>query len=235
MPVTVEIADPHATDENFEAVFSYFAYVDETFSTYKPTSEIMRINRGEIAPADYTDDMKEVLELSEKTKRETDGFFDIRTPGGTLDPSGLVKGWAIYHAAKLLRLRGISTFFIDAGGDIQAEGNVWKIGIKNPLNEVEIVKVLYIKDRGVATSGTYIRGHHIYDPRQGGAPVNDIVSLTVIGPNVYEADRFATAAFAMGRKGIDFIDNLKGFEGYMINTAGIAVMTSGFEAYVQKN
>ncbi len=65
----------------------------------------------------------------------------------------------------------------------------------------EIVKVLAISDRGVATSGTYIRGQHIYNPVTGGLPDPEIVSITVIGPDIYEADCYATAAFAMGRKG----------------------------------
>ena len=66
----------------------------------------------------------------------------------------------------------------------------------------------------------------------------DIVSLSVIGPNIYEADRFATAAFAMGRKGIEFIENLnvdsgpRMFEGYMIDSKGIATMTSDFDKYI---
>lgn len=64
---------------------------------------------------------------------------------------------------------------------------------------------------------------------------NDIVSFTVIGPNVYEADRFATAVFVMGREGIMFVEHLVGFEGYMIDNKGIATMTSGFEKYVTKN
>jgi thiamine biosynthesis lipoprotein len=63
-------------------------------------------------------------------------------------------------------------------------------------------------------------------------PLQDIVSLTVIGPNVYEADRFATAAFAMGKRGIYFIEQLPGFEGYMIDAAARATFTSGFERYV---
>jgi len=56
--------------------------------------------------------------------------------------------------------------------------------------------VVYVTDEGIATSGTYLRGEHIYNPKTGEA-ASEIVSLTVIGPNIYEADRFATAAFAM--------------------------------------
>jgi thiamine biosynthesis lipoprotein len=86
---------------------------------------------------------------------------------------------------------------------------------------------------GIATSGTYIRGRHIYDPFAAeGQSIDEIVSLTVLGPNVYEADRFATAAFAMGPAGIHFIERESGLEGYMIGKNGIATMTSGFAEYV---
>ena len=74
----------------------------------------------------------------------------------------------------------------------------------------EHVKVLALTDQGIATSGTAIRGQHIYNPHQPDASIQDIVSLTVIGPNIYEADRFATAAFAMGKEGIRFIANVAG-------------------------
>jgi len=60
----------------------------------------------------------------------------------------------------------------------------------------------------------------------------EIVSLTVIGPTVYDADRFATAAFAMGRQGIEFLESQKEYEGYMIDAKGIATYTNGFEQYV---
>ena len=76
------------------------------------------------------------------------------------------------------------------------------------------------------------RKYGIYNPKDT-APFNpDIVSLTVIGPNVYEADRFATAAFAMGRAGILFIENLADFEGYMIDQHRQATFTSNFARYV---
>ena len=88
------------------------------------------------------------------------------------------------------------------------------------------------KGCGIATSGTYVRGQHIYDPRRPGRPIEDIVSLTVIGPDVLEADRFSTAAFAMGRSGIHFIEELAGFEGYVVDSGGIAIQTSGFKAFV---
>lgn len=231
MPIMVEITDGLTAEKAFDTVFSYFKYIDEKFSTYKDTSEISRINRGELEEGNFSEDMKIVLKLSAQTKSETDNYFDIVNPKGIYDPSGLVKGWSIHNAAKLLRSMGVSEFYIDAGGDVQADGKYWRVGIKNPFSDKEIIKVAYIKDRGIATSGTYIRGQHIYNPHQPSRPISEIVSLTVVGPDIYEADRFATAAFAMGKKGIFFIENLNGFEGYLIDANGIATMTTGFESY----
>lgn len=240
MPVTVEIADAAADEKDIAAVFDYFKYVDEKFSTYKPDSEIMRINRDEVPERDWSDDMAIIFGLAEDTKQRTAGFFDIRRPDGSIDPSGIVKGWAIFQAAKLLESRGRKKFYIDAGGDIQTAGEngtgkPWSIGIKNPLKQNEIVKTIYASGGiGIATSGTYIRGTHIYDPKTG-RPVDEILSITVIGPNIHEADRFATAAFAMGASGIHFIESLPALEGYMIDKQGIATMTKGFADYTQES
>lgn len=241
MPIIVEISDPSATQDDVqddvEAVFAYFDRVDTTFSTYKESSEISRLNRGELSMEQCSRAMKTVLALSERTKAETDGYFDIHH-NGLCDPSGIVKGWAIHNAAHLLEERGRHNFYIDAGGDIQLsgtkDGHPWRVGIRNPFNRQENVKVLALSDCGVATSGTAIRGQHVYNPHQPTMPLLDIVSMTVIGPNVYDADRFATAAFAMGKRGILFLEGLPGFEGYMIDADARATYTSGFERYVQR-
>lgn len=236
MPVEIEIADGDARD-SLEDAFAYLAQVDERFSTYKPDSEISRINRGELAREDASEEMRLVFALAEKTKGETDGYFDMRTPDGLLDPSGIVKGWAIRNASARISRRGHAHHFVNAGGDIamageNADGAPWSVGIRNPFNDAEIVKVVYPKGKGIATSGSYIRGAHVYDPHDPSRPLETLVSLTVIGPDVLEADRFATAAFAMGEAGIAFIERLPGFEGYAIDRDGVATMTSGLETYL---
>lgn len=235
MPIEIEIVAPDAA-EIFEKAFEYLVAVDKRFSTYKEGSEISRINRGEIAEESMSRDMHDIFALAEKTKKETHGFFDMRRPDGLIDPSGIVKGWAIRNTAALIRDAGYKNYFVNAGGDIamagkNEEGKDWSVGIRNPFIISEIEKVVYPRARGIATSGSYIRGDHIYNPHVPGESIQDIVSLTVIGPDVLEADRFATAAFAMGKEGISFIENLPDFEGYMINTEGIATMTSGFKSF----
>ncbi len=234
MPINVEIVDCQ-DQEWFNKVFDYFRYVDEKFSTYKDNSEINRINSRKLELENASEDMRLIFKLAETTKQETKEYFDITKPDGTIDPSGIVKGWAIQEAAKILDVAGSKDFYIDAGADIQARRNAdkpaWKVGIRNPFDREQIVKVVYLHNEGMATSGTYSRGQHIYNPHNPNQELTEVVSLSVIGPNVYEADRFATAAFAMGKEGIYFIESLPGFEGYQIDAQGQALSTTGFEKY----
>lgn len=224
MPITVDIetSDP----DIFKKVFAFFIKVDKKYSPFKKTSEVTKINAGakKISP-----EMQKILDLCAKTKQETNGYFDVYY-NGIFNPSGLVKGWAIFNAGKIIENSGFKKFFVEAGGDIQANGKIWRVGIKNPFNKNQIVKVLKIKNKGVATSGNYERGRHIFNPKTGKA-ADEIAGITVIGPNIYEADRFATAAFAMGKLGINFIEKRQGLEGYMIDKQGMATFTSGFKKY----
>ncbi len=234
MPITVEIVDRDAK-KHFVDIFNYFKEVDAKYSTYKSDSEISQINRG-LPKSKWSAEMKRVLDLCEQTKKDTKGYFNIMH-NGKQDPSGLVKGWAINNAADMLRTRKVDNFYIEAGGDIQVSGHSndkepWTIGIRNPFNIDEVIKAISVSSEGVATSGTYIRGQHIYNPFKPEAKLHQVRSLTVIGPNIYEADRFATAAFAMGLEGIDFIKSVQGLEAYMITDNKMATYTSGFERYV---
>lgn len=236
MPISIAIVDD-APDSLIDQAFAYFAAVDQRFSLYRDDSEITALNTGRITLAQASPDMHEVLALADKTKRETHGYFDIRRADGTLDPSGIVKGWAVRNAAAMIAAGGARHYFVDAGGDVQtggknADGADWILGIRNPFHDQEIIKALALPGKAIATSGTYARGQHIYNPHQSGRPIDAIVSLSIIAADVLEADRFATAAFAMGLDGINFIEMMPSLEGYVVDAQGIATQTSGFGAYV---
>ena len=238
MPITIEIVGDTDRERNaIESAFVFFEAVDARFSTYKTDSEITHFNQGLHNSTELSSEMKEVLSFADETKLATHGYFDSKNPQGLTDPSGIVKGWSIHKVATELRSLGIKNFSIEAGGDIEmsgtnGNGEIWKVGIRNPFNTKEIVKRVQLHNAGIATSGTYIRGAHIYNPHNLEKPIHELVSLSVIGPNAYEADRFATAAFAMGSDGIQFIESLEGFEGYMITKDGQAIFTSNFNQYV---
>ena len=234
MPITVEIVSRSTkVSQTIEETFLFFKKIDQRFSTYKKNSEISKINQG-LSRSEWSQEMIEVMDLCQLTKDQTNGFFDIKHDA-KLDPSGLVKGWAIYNASIELA-KHFTNFYIEAGGDVQVSGhnndqNLWRVGIRNPFNINEIVKVVGLENQAVATSGNYIRGAHVYNPLTN-APILNPVSLSVIGPDIYQADRYATAAYAMGLDGINFIEKQSNLEGYMIDKFGIATKTSNFERYV---
>ncbi len=235
MSVAVEVLD-ECDGSDVDEILDYFHEVDEMFSTYKRTSEISKINRKELRIEDASPDVKKILRLCEETRSLTHGYFDIHVEG-VLDPSGLVKGYAISEASKRLIKKGYKNFYIEIGGDIDIHGlkngQKWKVGVRDPRDTTTTKGVLHLTNVGIATSGTYERGMHIYDPIKKKL-ANEVSSLTVIGPDVYEADRFATAAYAMGKKGIDFLDTIEGVEGYMIARDGKEYLTEGFRNYLKR-
>lgn len=237
MPVTVGIADKGADHALLESCFQLFADVDARFSTYKNDSEISLINAGKIRMDAISTLMTEVFALAEKTRIESGGYFDICRPDGSIDPSGIVKGWAIHNVARRLKASGAFNFFVDAGGDVQASGKAahggdWMTGIRHPFDENAIIETVRLNGSGIATSGNYVRGSHIYNPHDPQSGTGQAVSLTVIGPDVLEADRFATAAFAMGEDGIYFIEDMPDLEGLLVTADGIMTKTTGFGAFV---
>ncbi len=122
MPVEHVMGMPVRVSGDIDAkrVFAWLRWVDATFSTYRPDSEISRLGRGE--RFDPHPLVREVLDRCEELRVETDGWFDA-CAGGRLDPSGYVKGWAVERAAGYGRGRCL----IDAGGDVVLRGE-WRVG-----------------------------------------------------------------------------------------------------------
>jgi len=233
MSVAIEVlGECNGTD--LDEVLDYFHEIDSMFSTYKKTSEISRINRKTLRPENASPEVKKILKLAEETKILTKGYFDIGVEG-IIDPSGLVKGYAINEASKMLVKKGYKNYYIEIGGDIDIRGlkngQKWRVGIRNPHASQNNTRIVHLSNVGIATSGTYERGMHIYDPVKKKL-ASGISSVTVIGINVFEADRMATAVYAMGTKGLDFIETQQNLEGYMVTLEGRELMTTGFEGYL---
>lgn len=232
MPVTLMTPDENAS-KGLEPIFRLFTKVDQRYSPYIEASVTSKMNRGELDENYIDAEFREILDIAEKTRVQTNGHFDVRH-GGTFDPSGIVKGWAIAKAADLFA-KYTSDYYVEAGGDIQVSGineerEPWRIGVRNPFNRNENVAVVSLKNQAIATSGTAIRGKHIYDPTSKES-VSGITSLSIIGKSILDADRFATAAFAMGKSGIEFIEHLPGYEGLMIMDDKRVVKTTGWYKY----
>jgi len=224
MPVTAHVRDPTFRPEGLDAAFAWLRQVDELFSTYRPGSEVCRLDAGTLALADADPLVRAVLARCDALRDETGGAFDARA-GGRLDPSGLVKGWALDRAAALVEAGSLC---LDGGGDLVLRGGPWRVGIRHPLQHERLAAVLELCEGAVATSATYERGEHILDPRTG-RPPEGVLSVTVTGPVLATADAYATAAFAMGAAGPAWTAGLPaGFEAMTILQSGRVLSTPGF-------
>lgn len=225
MPVRALVRDavPAAA---LDGMFAWLRRVDATFSPYRPESEISRLCRGALSPADADPLVREVLDRCEALRIETGGAFDVRH-AGALDPCGLVKGWAVERAAARLTAAGARDFCLDAGGDVAARGGPWRVGIRHPRRRDRLAAVLSVGDAAVATSGAYERGAHITDPRSGRA-ARGVASVTVVGPDLGTADAYATAAFALGAGGPAWTARLDGYDAMTVVAGDRVLSTPGF-------
>ena len=214
MGTGVSLDIPEAKNEViFSDVFELLRQIDAQFSPYKTDSELSRYQQGEIIQEGLSAEMREIMDGCKKFQKLTNGYFSANF-AGKFNPTGYVKGWAIARAGELVKKRGYGTYCIGIGGDILARSGgskEWQIGIQDPTDKSKILNTLSISNGAVATSGNYERGLHIINPKTG-KPANELLSLTVIGPDIIRADVLATAAFAMGKAGVKFVDRQKGYK-----------------------
>lgn len=185
---------------------SYVHQIDQIFSTYKESSEVSRIRRGELLISESSAIVQEIWRLCEIARELTDGAFDpFQERLGGFDPSGYVKGWAADRLADMAAVVGITRLHINAGGDLTIRGGLddlqpWMIGIQHPKKAGSIAAVIPIRDGAVSSSGTYERGAHIYDSSNNAIAIGALAT-SVYGPDGGLADALATALMVAGRDG----------------------------------
>ena len=235
--VSVEVHEPFVPSEALDTMFAQLRAVDTRFSAYKPASEISRLARGDVVEADCSLEVRQVLAACDGLAVTTGGAFDARhhRADGSLDPSGFVKGWALEEAAWLIDSAGGRNYWLNGGGDIVARGESapatpWRVGIRHPGQADRVAAVLAVRDRAVATSGSYERGEHITDPRSGAAPAG-LRSVTVVGPGLAFTDAYATSIYVMGLPGLDWLDAYPAYAALAITDDDRVVWTPGMERY----
>lgn len=234
MPLSIALRGRHAGDARGQAawasVLEELREVDRVFSTYRSDSHVMRLGRGEITLGDCPPQMAEVLGLGEAARLESAGAFDVRRPDADgrihLDPSGVVKGWAVQRAAALLDRLAETDYCLSAGGDmvcrvVDPDAPDWQIGIEDPRDPTRLVARIPVRDGGVATSGLHHRGAHIVDARTGGVP-HGVASVTVVAEELTWADIDATAAFAQGDGALAWLQTRPRRTGIVVREDGTA-------------
>ena len=142
--------------------------------------------------------------------------FLIKTaPKPYLDFNAIAKGYAVDLVAAFLESKNTTDYLVNIGGELRAKGiNVekqsgWTVGIENPNfdGSQSYDKVFVLKDKAMATTGTYRkfkldangnRYAHIINTETGYPTKTNILSVSVIAENCMMADGYATAFQAMG-------------------------------------
>ena len=214
---------------------SWLRHVDRWYSPFRADSYVARLDAGTVRPADCPEEVRDVMRLAREAEVRTDGYFTVRRPDGwggraRLDPSGLVKGWAVERAAAVLeRLEG-TDYCLGAGGDLvcrtrEPSGPHWRVGVEDPLDPARVLAVVPVRNGAVATSGSAHRGAHVVDPHTG-RPPQGVASVTVVGPSLTWADVDATAAYARGRSAAGWL-RARG------DATGLVVWSDGRRAIVR--
>ena len=205
MGTVVSLHAVEAPDHAVDAFFDEIRHLEAKLTRFRDDSEVMRLERGELAFDDASAQVREVIVRCEFLRTMTDGAFDHRPiirGRRSLDPNAFAKGWIIEQALLHLQFAGVSQYFVNAGGDVVAGAGPtgrpsWSVGITHPDDPASTFATVDLDRAAIATSGRYERGDHI---RSTASRVrhDELTSVSVVGPELATADALATAVLAGG-------------------------------------
>jgi thiamine biosynthesis lipoprotein len=205
------------------AVAAVFERWESTFSLFRESSELSRVNASPARSVVVSELFASALQVALDVAADTDGLVVpalgevrlsgtllARSPGVMIDLNGVVKALAVDEAAASLDGLG----FVSCGGDLAVRGPV-DVGLPGG-GAVRVV------EGGLATSGTATRGRHLVDPATGAPSESPWEQVTVSGASCLAADVAAKAAFLLGEEGPGWLDS-RGVPGRFLAADGAIV------------
>ncbi|MFC1667440.1 FAD:protein FMN transferase [Candidatus Omnitrophota bacterium] len=240
--------DRAKASEAMDEAFREMVRIESLFSKHDKLSEVSKINRiAGREEVRLSSETFNIIERSIYYSRISDGSFDITVEplkkgrykdvvlnkdrssirflaeDIKVDLGGIVKGYAVDRAKEILSSHGIENALVDIGGNIFALGSTsgkkdWRIGIRDPGDENNMIYKLDLKNKAVSTSGDYERPSHIVDPLNGQPVTKEILSVTVVADSAEKADALSTAIFVMGaERGLRFAKSIKDIEVFIFD------------------
>ena len=134
----------------------------------------------------------------------------------------------------MLASSGADAVCLNGGGDIQLYGGGRPGGwaSRDPLHPGGLLTVIEADERPRRRHlGPAERGCHILDPHTRRPPAGALASMTVVCPGLTHADARATAAYAMGGRARDWLEELPGAEAFAVTAEGTTWSTNGWRRY----
>jgi thiamine biosynthesis lipoprotein ApbE len=215
------------------AILAEIARLSAVLNTRNPESEISRFReRSGLA---ISSDLRNIFEIYDRWERLTGRVLSIRPsgPGSKLNVDALGKAYIIDCAAKAASQAesGIDGLLLNIGGDIVSRGRAQEIAIadpRSPYDNAEPMTKVRLRNRAIATSGSYARGNHLVDARSG-LPVETGVSSTVIADDAVTANALATAlCITTPDEGFRLVQSTSGAEALRLDASGFSWRTPGF-------
>lgn len=220
-------------DKHFQKVYNTAKLVwKKTDGYFDPTVGAL-VNAYGFGPEPNTnavsDEMRdEILTYTgwDKTYLTTKKTIQKTNPKLSFDFNALAKGYAVDLISDHLRSKNISSFLVEIGGEIVAQGfspktkKVWRIAIDDPnqSEERKFIKLISLNNTALATSGNYRkykinketgrRSVHSINPKTGNSFPTEVLSASVLAETCMIADAYATALMVM-----PFTDSMALIEG----------------------
>ena len=135
------------------------------------------------------------------------GAFCVRRPDGSLDTDGVVKGWAAQRAADTLIAAGLTTFCLNAGGDVVVRGEP-EPGQRLARRRARPGRPAVVphRARGARRGRRDVRHVRARRARLGrphrASAATGLLAATVVAADLTTADVLATCVLALGPDGI---------------------------------
>ena len=163
-----------------------------------------------------------------------------------LDLGAVAKGYAADRAKEILAEKEVKSAILNLGGTVAAvgtkpDGSDWKVGISDPESTGGYFATVTLRDKIVATSGSYERFFeqdgkrycHILDPKTGMSADSGVVSVSIISDNGLYCDALSTALFVMGAEKAQAYwknqQDLPPFDYILLDDTGKVYVTAGVE------
>jgi len=240
--------------DTFKVIEKALEYARLTNGRFDPTIgplvELWGIGTSEarIPSAGEIEKTKKLVNYKNLKLNKEDNSIKFEKENMKIDLGGIAKGYAADEVRNIVKNAGIGSAYVNLGGNVlviggKEDGTPWKIGIQDPREaRGSVMASLEIRDKTVVTSGNYERYfrkdgvlyHHILNPETGKPSRNELLSVSIISKDSFEADVLSTSAFILGRKeAYDFIKHREGIEAIFVTKNNNVYLTPGLKGKVE--